>query len=302
MSGGVTGGRQDPQPDSESVPRCYRHTDRETYISCQRCGRPICPDCMRQASVGFQCPECVAQGRSSTPQARTAYGGSLRGSDNTVTLILIGINAAAFLLIQITGGRASQLVLETALINGQLPSSFGPLGQGVADGELWRLVTSMFVHVDLLHLFFNMFALWIFGPGLERLLGWGRFLALYLLSGLTGSVAVYWLSGAATLTYGASGAVFGLLGAALVMSVRRGYDVSWLLGLLGINLVFTFLVPNISWQGHLGGLLGGLALGAALAWAPRRLRTPLHAAAFVGVFVLCALLIVVRTAQLAPLL
>lgn len=300
MSGGVSGSggpqQPEPRPGARSAPHCYRHPDRETYISCQRCGKPICPDCMRQAAVGFHCPDCVSTGSASMPRPRTAYGGTVRGSDNIVTLTLIGLNVAMFLLIQITGGGRSPLVLETALIPGQLP--FPPLDQGVSDGQWWRLVTSMFVHVDLLHVLFNMFALWIFGPGLERMLGRARFLALYLLSGLTGSVAVYWLTPAATLTYGASGAVFGLLGAALVVSVRRGYDVSWLLGLLGINLVFTFLAPNISWQGHLGGLVGGLAMGAVLALAPRRLRTVAHVAAFAAVFVVCVLLVVVRTAQL----
>jgi membrane associated rhomboid family serine protease len=190
-----------------------------------------------------------------------------------------------FLLIQATGGGTSRVLFETVLF----PSE-------VAAGEWWRLLTSTFVHVQLLHILFNMFALWVFGPGLEQLLGRARFLALYLLSGLAGSVAVYLLSDPGTPTLGASGAVFGLLGAALVVSVRRGYDASWLLGLLGINLAFTFLARGISWQGHLGGLVGGLLLGAVLAWAPRRLRTPLQIAAFVGVFALCVLLIVVRTA------
>jgi membrane associated rhomboid family serine protease len=291
MSGGVTGSGSpqppEPPPGSRAVPHCYRHPDRETYISCQRCGRPICPECMNQAAVGFHCPQCVAEGRASRAQVRTAYGGVVRGTDNIVTLVLIGLNVAMFVLIQATGGAGSALLRETVMF----PA-------GVAAGQWWRLVTSMFVHVELLHLFFNMFALWIFGPGLERLLGRGRFVALYLLSGLAGSVAVHWLSGPGTPTLGASGAVFGLLGAALVVSVRRGYDASWLLALLGINLVFTFLAPNISWQGHLGGLVAGLAMGAALAWAPRRLRAVVHYGMFAVVLALCLLLIVVRTAQL----
>jgi membrane associated rhomboid family serine protease len=294
MSGGVAGSPQPEQPDqpeqpeqqgsgATAGPRCYRHTGRETYIHCQRCGRPICPDCMRQAAVGFHCPECVAEGRSSTPRPRTVYGGRLRGRDNAVTLILIGLNVVMFLALQ----ASNTLAVETVLIGG-----------AVAQGEAYRLLTSMFVHLQFMHLVFNMFALWIFGPVLEGALGRMRFLALYLLSGLTGAVAVYWLADPNVPTVGASGAVFGLLGAALVVSVRRGYDVTWLLGLLGINLVFTFLVPNISWQGHLGGLVGGLAVGAAIAWAPRKHRVVLQAAAFVLVFALCVLLIVVRTSQL----
>ncbi len=291
MSGGVTGSGTpqppEPQPGARAAPHCYRHTDRETYISCQRCGRPICPQCMNQASVGFQCPECVATARASTPRPRTVYGGAVRPGDNVVTLVLIGLNLALFLLVQATGGGGSPLLRELVLFPG-----------AVAGGEWWRLFTTMFAHLQLLHLFFNMFALWIFGPQLEQMLGRFRFAALYLLSGLVGSIAVYWLSDPAVPTLGASGAVFGLLGAALVVSVRRGYDVTWLLGLLGINLVFTFVVPNISWQGHLGGFVGGLALGAALAWAPRRQRTLVHVVAFVAVLALCVLLIAVRTAQL----
>ena len=291
MSGGVAGSPQPEGPDQpeqpgsapKAVPRCYRHTDRETYIHCQRCGRAICPDCMRQAAVGFHCPECVEQGRASTPRPRTVYGGTLRGRGNAVTLALIGVNVAMFLALQVSNA----LAVETVLVGG-----------AVAQGEQYRLFTSMFVHLQFMHLLFNMFALWIFGPVLEGALGRIRFLALYLLSGLTGSVAVYWLTDPNIPTVGASGAVFGLLGAALVVSVRRGYDVTWLLGLLGINLVFTFLVPGISWQGHLGGLVGGLVVGAAIAWAPRKYRTVLQVAAFVLVFALCVLLIVVRTSQL----
>jgi membrane associated rhomboid family serine protease len=288
MSGGVTGSAQPPEgpgPGAQQGPRCYRHTDRETYISCQRCGRPICPDCMRAASVGFQCPECVAEGRASTPQARTVYGGALRASDNAVTLTLIGINVAVFLAVLVTGG---------AVLGGTVM-----LPVLVADGQWWRLLTSAFLHQQFLHLLFNMVALWVFGPVMERLLGRARFLGLYLLSGLAGSVAVYLLSPPGSATLGASGAVFGLLGAALVVTVRRGYDASWLLGLLGINLVITFSVGSISWQGHLGGLLCGLALGAAVAWSPRRQRTLVHTAAFLGMLALLVLLIVVRTGQLA---
>jgi membrane associated rhomboid family serine protease len=289
MSGGVSGSGGPQQPGTGAIPHCYRHPDKETYISCQRCGRPICPDCMRQASVGFQCPQCISEARASTPRPRTVYGGRVRGARNAATLTLIGLNVVMFLLIQVTGGAGSPLLGNTMLF---------PVA--VADGQWWRLLTSTFVHLELLHLFFNMFALWIFGPVLETVLGRTRFVALYLLSGLVGSVAVYWLSPPAAPTLGASGSVFGLLGAALVVSVRRGYDVSWLLGLLGINLAFTFLAPNISWQGHLGGLLGGLAIGAAVAWAPRRYRTLVQVLAFAAVFALCLLLIALRTAQLAP--
>ena len=293
MSGGVTGSgsAQPPEqpPGARAIPHCYRHPDRETYISCQRCGRPICPECMQQASVGFQCPQCVAEGRSSTPRPRTVYGGRVRAGDNVATLTLIGINVVAYVAILATGGAASSLANETVLF---------PIA--VANGEWWRLLTATFVHIQFLHLFFNMFALWIFGPVLENMLGRTRFVTLYLLSGLVGSVAVYWLSAPNIPTLGASGSIFGLLGAALVVSVRRGYDVTWLLGLLAINLVFTFVATSISWQGHLGGLAGGLAIGAAIAWAPRKFRTVVQVLVFGVIFALCLLLIALRTAELAP--
>src|SRR3990170_1328476 len=134
MSGGMTGSGSpqppEPQPGARTVPHCYRHPDRETYISCQRCGRPICPECMNQAAVGFHCPQCVAEGRAPQAKVRTAYGGAVRGAQNTVTLVLVGLNVAMYLLIQITGGGASALLHETAMVSGLLP--FPPLDQGAA--------------------------------------------------------------------------------------------------------------------------------------------------------------------------
>jgi len=277
------------------VPRCYRHPDRETYIRCQRCTRYICPDCMRQASVGFHCPECVAEGAAQVRQPRTVYGGAVAANSDVVTKVLIALNVVVFLLIQLTGEVASPLLSRLAMV-GQVGfiEGIGATG-GVADGAVWRLLTSVFVHVGLLHLAFNMVALWLFGPTLESLLGRLRFVVLYLLCGLAGSVAVYVLAHPLTSTVGASGAVFGLLGAMLVISFKRGYDVRSLLALLAINAVFTFLGTNISWQGHLGGLLAGLALGAAIAYAPAARRNALQWGAFAALFVLCLVIVGVRT-------
>ncbi|MDP9445045.1 MAG: rhomboid family intramembrane serine protease [Actinomycetota bacterium] len=287
------------RPESTSqpgaVPTCFRHDDRETYIRCQRCDRPICAECMRQASVGFQCPECVAQGAASVRQPRTMYGGAVRARDNLATVTLIGLNVVMFVVVLGTGGRTSPVLAELVLVTGETPAGFPPRSFGVADGEVWRLVTSAFVHEEVLHILLNMVALWIFGPTLERLLGRWRFVGLYLLGALCGSTAVYLLAGPNTFTYGASGAVFALFGAALLVSVRMRYDVSWLLTLLAVNLVFTFVAPNISWQGHLGGLVGGLVMGAALAFAPRQRRTALQLLAFAAVLALCTVAIVART-------
>ena len=302
------------------VPTCYRHPDRETYISCQRCGRPICPDCMRDAAVGFQCPHCVAEGAKSTRSGRAAYGGR-RSADPTLTSkVLIGINAAVFLAVMLTGAGSSWLAARLYLtplgrcwdgdFTGYFPRATDAATcatgsgtqwvPGVADGAVWQLVTSAFLHTQVWHIGFNMLALWVLGPQLEAALGRTRFLALYLLSALAGSVCVYWLGSATSATLGASGAVFGLMGGLLVLALKVRGDVSGLLVWIGINVVITVVGRGfISWQGHLGGFVGGLLVAAAIVWAPRARRTPVQVAALVGLSVVLAALVVVRTLALA---
>ena len=291
-------------PQGLTAPRCYRHTDRETYIRCQRCERPICPDCMRQAAVGFQCPECVREGAKTVRQPRTAYGGRPVG-DALVTQVLIGINVVVFVLLLVTGGRGSDLLPQLWLSPTRLcePDGIGGCGAllpGVADGAVWQLVTSFFTHVQLWHIGFNMLALYVLGPQLEGLLGRVRFLALYLLSGLFGSLAVYWLSPVNQPTVGASGAIFGLMGALLVMAVKHRANVQALLGLLAVNAVITVIGAGyISWQGHLGGFVGGLLLATVLVYAPRRGRTLWQAAGLGLVAAVTVAGIVLRTLALA---
>jgi membrane associated rhomboid family serine protease len=288
--------------DAGTIPHCYRHPDRETYISCQRCGNPICPDCMRQASVGFQCPDCVKRGAAQSRQVRTTFGGRVTTGSNVVTIGLIAVNALFFVLAHATGGTDGSFVHNTILIPQQVltrnTSGQPILVDGVADGSYWQLLTSMFLHVDPLHILLNMVGLWIFGSFLEMALGRSRFLALYLLSGLVGSVAVYWLSPTNGSSLGASGAVFGLFGAALVILLKQHRDVRQLLILLGINLVFSFTASNISWQAHIGGLLSGLLMGAGFAYAPRAQRNQVQLAMLVGVGVFVVLATAVRTAAL----
>jgi membrane associated rhomboid family serine protease len=284
----------DPGESAVAVPHCYRHGDRETYISCQRCGRPICPDCMRQAAVGFQCPECVAEGARSVRPARTYVGGLVPARPGAVSMALIAINVAVFLLILATGRGDSQITLQGGLI-GDLPSRFGITT--VSDGAYWRLLSAAFIHVSVLHILFNMYALGIFGPLLEQLLGRLRFVALYVTGALVASVVVYWLA-PGSFTIGASGAIFALFGAAIVLLLRRGQDVSNLLLLLALNVVITFAVPGISWQGHLGGLAGGLLFGVVFGYAPRRRRTAVHVTAFAVVLVVLVVATVARTATL----
>jgi membrane associated rhomboid family serine protease len=233
---------------------------------------------MHQASVGFQCPDCVREGAKSVRQPRTAFGGRPVG-DALVTQVLIGINVALFVLLLVTGGSGSDLLPRLWLSPTTLcePDGLGGCGAlltGVADGAPWQLVTSYFTHVQLWHIGFNMLALYLLGPQLEAMLGRVRFLALYLLSGLFGSLAVYWLSPVNQPTVGASGAIFGLMGALLVVAVKVRGNVQALLGLLAVNAVITVIGAGyISWQGHLGGFVGGVLIALVLVYAPRRHRT-----------------------------
>lgn len=285
------------------VPVCYRHQDRETHIRCQRCNRPICPDCMRTASVGFQCPDCVAEGARTTRQARTAYGGVRHARPGLVTQVLIGLNILVFVLVLGTGGSSGPVLARFALIptgGNFLVGGQPTVVDGIAQGAVWQLVTSMFTHVAIWHIGFNMLALFILGPQLEAMLGRWRFATLYLLSGLVGSATVYWLSSPTSVTIGASGAIFGLMGALLVVAFKVKGDVQSLLTLVAINVVITVLGASfISWQGHLGGFVGGLVLGLVLVYAPRQHRTAWQLAGVTVVAVLTVAAIVLRTVALS---
>jgi membrane associated rhomboid family serine protease len=292
-----------PPPNAETIPHCYRHPDRETYISCQRCRRPICPDCMRDASVGFQCPDCVREAAQTTPRTRTAFGGIAGGRNAIVTITLIAINVAVFIAARADGGTDGDVVKRLALIP---DADFPRLGiEGVAQGSYWQLVTSTFLHTEPLHILMNMIGLWIFGSFLESQLGRWRYLALYLVTGFVGSVTIYLFTPgfdpahpALNYSLGASGSVFGLFGAAILVLVKQRRDITPLLILVGFNLVYTFVGANISWQAHLGGLLSGLAIGAAYAYAPRQRRQLVAGVTLIGFVLVGVVLVALRTAQL----
>ncbi|MDO9379850.1 MAG: rhomboid family intramembrane serine protease [Nocardioidaceae bacterium] len=291
---------QQGAPASRPAPFCYRHPDRETYVACQRCGRPICPDCMRPASVGFQCPECVAEGAKTVRQPRTVAGGLVPRQVGLVTYVLIGLNVAAFLVELATGGVNGTFVQWGAMLpQSAIDPGSGQLLRGVADGAWWRPVTSAFLHANILHIAFNMYALYLFGPLLERWLGTVRFVAMYLTCAVGASLVVYVLSNPLSFALGASGAVFGLFGVALVMMHQRSYDVRTLLVLLAINGGITFLVPGISWQAHVGGLATGLVLGAAFAYAPRQSRGLVQWGTFAALWVLIVAGYVLQTMALS---
>lgn len=265
------------------VPACYRHPDRQTYVSCTRCGRPTCPECMRSAAVGHQCLDCVAAAARSVPTTRTAFGGVQRAGKPVVTYVLMAASVVAFLLQATSPEFLGRLALWPP---------------AVAGGEFYRLATSAFLHYGILHLLFNMWALYVIGPPLEEWLGRLRYIALYVLSALGGSVMVYLFSPLNASTVGASGAVFGLFGATFVVARRLKLDVRWVVTLIVINLVMTFTIPGISWQGHLGGLLTGAFLSVAYVYAPRARRTVVQAGATAGVVVLFVVLIIWRTSDL----
>ena len=276
-------------PDSPSAaPSCYRHPGRPTYVRCNRCERYICGDCMRSAAVGQQCVECVRAGARTIRQPRTRFGGRLRSDTPVVTYALIAVNVLAFVLQMASGTMEKDLALWSP---------------AVAQGQLYRLVTSAFLHYGATHLLLNMWALYVVGPPLEMWLGRLRFGALYALSGLGGSVLVYLVSPLDTATAGASGAIFGLFAATFVVGKRLVVDVRWVVAVVALNLVFTFLVPlissqRISWQAHLGGLVSGAVVAAAYVYPPRELRNGIQAAVTIVVLVAFAALVWWRTAQL----
>ncbi|MGW3135345.1 rhomboid family intramembrane serine protease [Streptomyces sp. NPDC001139] len=285
--------------ESEStVTTCYRHPKVESHVRCTRCDRYICPDCMREAAVGHQCPECVREGARSVRQARTAFGGQITAAP-TVTYVLIALNVLAYLAEMV---RPS--VVDRFDMLGTVPPGYLP--EGVAHGEWYRLLTGAFLHLPptggtfgILHIVMNMVSLWNIGRVVEMQLGRIRYLALYLLSALGGSVLVL-LIAPTTPTLGASGAIFGLGAAYYVMARRLGADMDavnrFMAGLL-LWLVISAWVT--SWQGHLGGLLAGGLVTLAYAYAPRDSRRTLVQAG--ACLALLALLVILAMAKVAEL-
>jgi membrane associated rhomboid family serine protease len=268
---------------------------------------------MRAASVGHQCPECVAEGRRTQRPARTAFGGGAAGREGYVTKVLIGLNVLV-MLVSATAGGANALAGGTgfgglmggsnsltrwgAVLGYAAYSRVDPTVHGIAAGEVYRLFTAMFIQYGILHLLMNMWALWILGRSLEAVLGPLRFAALYLIAGLGGNVAVYVFSAPNQETAGASGAIFGLFAALFVIMRKLGRDTSAVIPILVINLVFTFAVPGISIAGHLGGMVTGGIVAVILAYAPRAARTAVQVAGCTAVLVFLAAAAILRTAAL----
>ncbi|MFI9840301.1 rhomboid family intramembrane serine protease [Nonomuraea sp. NPDC051941] len=275
-----------PQPEqpAEAVPTCYRHPEKETWVRCQRCERPICPDCMRDAAVGFQCPECVAEGNKGIRQAKSTFGGSVVRTP-IVTYTILVLNVLVFGAQYLTGERV------TAELE-MFPARVAVLG------EFYRLITVAFVHGSIFHILFNCWALYVVGPYLERAFGHVRYLAIYVISAIGGSVLSLWMDALNQPTVGASGAIFGLFGAVFVVGRKLNMDVRGIAALIAINLAITFIVPGISWTGHIGGLITGSVLAGALAYAPKNSKPLWQVLAIVGALAVLAVLVMVRVSAI----
>jgi membrane associated rhomboid family serine protease len=252
--------------EAAPVMYCYRHPERETGLSCSECGRPICTECMTIAPVGLRCPEHSGKAQGTARITRNVKRASFEGTGALVTKSLIAANVLVFLINLAQGASLSQnagsLYEKGVLVMRAVDSS----GQvvGLAEGEYWRLLSAAFLHGSIIHLGLNMLMLWWIGAPMEAVVGRGRFLAIYLVSGLAGSAGALVASPNA-ITVGASGAIFGILGAALVFERQRTYVLGGsALSIILLNLVFTFAVPNISIGGHVGGLAGGVLSALAI--------------------------------------
>lgn len=298
---------------------CFRHPSYETYVSCTRCERFICPDCMREAAVGHHCVECVKEGQRSVRQARTVFGGAVsRGAVPIVTYVLMGLNILAYLGELVRPGIVDRFGMTGAGLVGPDGSRYVYTGVdfpgldviGVVDGEWYRLLTGAFLHLPpgessfgslpfgVLHIVFNMYALWNLGRVVEEQLGRVRYLALYLLSALGGSVLVY-LVAPFDSSVGASGAVFGLAASFYVINRRLGRDMRAVNRFLAGFLVWMVISAGFtSWQGHLGGLLTGAVVTVVYAYAPAERRTTVQASVCVVVLAVLVLLVVLKTSAL----
>jgi membrane associated rhomboid family serine protease len=285
------------------LPYCYRHPLRETGVRCVRCDRPICPDCMRPASVGFMCPDDVKAGRIVT---RTSVGAPVSTAARPiVTWTLIGLNVAAYLITAVQSPRGFTENQAARLFASGVLSPYKAAHGNDGGQELYRLITSGFLHLGPAHIALNMLALYFLGPPLERLLGWWRFGALYGLALLGGSTAVYVFDSRYVAVAGASGAIYGLFAGALIMSRQLGAEIRSLAAIILANFAFTFAISGVSKLGHVGGFVVGALVAIALSGlslpgrpTPGRVPTAVQGAAVGGILAALIVAIALRTAAL----
>jgi membrane associated rhomboid family serine protease len=272
-----------PYPPQGPAAVCVRHPDRATGLSCTRCGRPACPECLREASVGYQCVDCAGRDRPDIRRPAARAGRPL------VVWTLILLNVAVYAWTALQAGSINDNT-DSALFDAW---QLAPIQVG--DGDWWRLLTAGFLHIGLLHIASNMFALWVLGRDLEHVLGRGRFLALYMISLIGGSTAVMIFNVPNQPVAGASGAVFGLMGALLVVLLRTRQPVGQVVALIAVNIVISQLVPGISLTAHLGGLVVGALCAAVLAYTPSRNRTAVQSTALAALTVALLAICMVTT-------
>jgi membrane associated rhomboid family serine protease len=279
----MTAGPTGPGFAAPGFAACYRHADRQTGIVCQRCGRPICGECMNPASVGFQCPRCVGLGRAGTRQPRTRFGARAGAGAGAATKAVMVALAVVYVTNLVTRG----LVVSWLIM-------WNP---SVAGGELWRLLTSGFVSGGLLGLLMNLLVLWLAGRAIESEVGPARFLAVYLAGTLGGSTLFYLLGPANGATLGAASAVVGLLAANAIGKRKGGEDIRGDVGLFAILVLYSLVVgfASFGWLTMIGGILVGALAGVVLAYAPRRNRTPIQVVGLLAVVVLCVVAVAVPT-------
>jgi membrane associated rhomboid family serine protease len=284
----VPPGYQQPEAPQPALMTCFRHPDRPTGLRCVRCDKPACPECLREASVGYQCVECVAESQRGVRRKTTIAGAPLRRTLIAVpVLVLVNLGVFAITAAQAgsLAGNADSQLFDDWVLWPRAVLSFG---------EPWRLVTAGFLHYGPVHLALNMLALWIIGRDIEPLLGRTRFLAVYFLSLIGGSVAVLLFGPMDAGTAGASGAVWGVMGALLVVVLRLRLNPQPVLAVIAINAVISFL-PGISLLGHLGGFVVGVLATAALVYAPRDRQRLVQVGALVAIGAALVILVLLRT-------
>ncbi|BAK37190.1 peptidase S54 family protein [Microlunatus phosphovorus NM-1] len=263
---------------------CYRHPDRLTGITCRRCRRPICGECMTEASVGFQCPKCVGLGRASVRQPKSGFGAALRRGGSPATKVIMGTLAAVWVLDLVTRGLVTGLL---AMSNGY-----------VQTGQLWRLVTSSLTSGQLFGVLMNLLVLWLAGRALEAELGSWRFAVLYLASGFGGATLFFLVAPLTAWSIGATSAIIGLLAANMIGKAKSGEDIRPDIGLLVLLVLYSVLVgfASFGWVTMIGGIIVGGLSGAILAYAPRQNRLTIQLVGMLALVAVCLGLVVAKLA------
>ncbi|HJU57547.1 MAG TPA: rhomboid family intramembrane serine protease [Actinomycetota bacterium] len=290
-----------PAPPAQTIEVCYRHPDVQTRVHCTRCGRPICPDCMIPAPVGFQCPECVEKARR---EFRQGPGRPFRGGFSPTRVLLILI-VVPFVFEVVRGGPQTLFQNPPARVLFEMGAMYPP---AVASGQFWRLFTAMFLHANLLHLAFNAYALWLFGRAVEEEFGRANMVAIYFVTGFLASAASYAFGPIDALAVGASGAIFGIFGAFVAYNYRRRHlavhsaQLRSAAMLLLLNAVLAIAYGAIDWRAHLGGLIAGFVAGyVAEGFGPPGRRRFVRAAGFAALIAVGVALVVWRTNEIREL-